>query len=54
MTQIELERGRKILVDINVRAAAEDPDDDTPDVIAMLRKRRSATRKADSMSMPSC
>src|SRR5947209_9303773 len=32
MTLIELESGRKILVDINIRSTADDPDDDTPDV----------------------
>ena len=30
MTLVELESGRCILVDINIRAAADDPDDDTP------------------------
>ena len=37
MTLIVLESGRKILIDINIRAAADDPDDDTPDVAAELR-----------------
>ena len=45
MTLIELESGRKILIDVNVRAAADDADDDTPDVMAMLRDR--LTRDAD-------
>jgi hypothetical protein len=39
MTLIQLESGRKILVDINIRAAADDPDDATPDVGKMLRER---------------
>jgi hypothetical protein len=28
-----------VLIDINIRAAAADPDDDTPDVVQALRKR---------------
>ena len=39
MTLIELESGRKILIDINIRFAADDPDDDTPDVATALRNR---------------
>lgn len=39
MTLIETETDRKILIDINIRAAADDPDDDTPDVASMLRER---------------
>lgn len=37
MTLIVLESGRKILIDMNIRATADDPDDDTPDVAAELR-----------------
>jgi hypothetical protein len=37
MTLIVLESGRKILIDLNIRAAADDPDDDTPDVATELR-----------------
>jgi hypothetical protein len=37
MTLIVLESGRKVLIDMNIRAAADDPDDDTPDVAAELR-----------------
>ena len=37
MTLIELESGRTILVDTNIRAAADDPDDGTPDVAEKLR-----------------
>jgi hypothetical protein len=39
MTLIETASGRKILIDLNIRAAADDPDDDTPDVVSMLRER---------------
>jgi hypothetical protein len=39
MTLIEFESGKKLLVDVNIRAAADDPDDDTPDVVAMLKAR---------------
>jgi len=39
MTLIETESGEKILIDVNIRAAADDPDDDTPDVASMLRDR---------------
>ena len=41
MVLIELESGRKILIDINIRKAADDPDDDTPDVAEELRGRLS-------------
>lgn len=37
MTLIETESEKKILVDINIRAAADNPDDETPDVAAKLR-----------------
>ncbi|WP_048880583.1 ComEC/Rec2 family competence protein [Acidocella aminolytica] len=37
MTLIVLESGRKILIDVNIRVAADDPDDDTPDVATELR-----------------
>lgn len=39
MTLIELESGRTILIDVNIRAAADDPDDPIPDVAAKLKKR---------------
>lgn len=39
MTLIELNSGRKILIDINIRQSADDPNDDTPDVASMLRDR---------------
>ena len=39
MTLLEFESGRKLLIDMNIRTAADDPDDDTLDVAADLRKR---------------
>ena len=39
MTLINTEGGFKILIDMNIRAAADDPDDDTPDVARELRDR---------------
>lgn len=39
MTLIALESGRFLLIDINIRAGADDPDGDEPDVAAALRKR---------------
>ncbi|MEW5704388.1 MAG: metallohydrolase [Pseudomonadota bacterium] len=39
MTLIELESGRNVLIDVNIRAAADDPDDDTADVAQKLRDR---------------
>ena len=37
MTLIQTERGNKILIDLNIRAAADDEDNDTPDVASKLR-----------------
>lgn len=39
MTLVELESGKTILIDVNIRAAADDPDDSTRDVAKDLRKR---------------
>ena len=39
MTLITTESGRRILIDMNIRAAADDPDDATPDVAGLLRDR---------------
>ena len=39
MTLVELESGRNLLIDINIRTAADDPDDETPDVASKLRNR---------------
>lgn len=41
MTLITLENGKHILIDINIRKDADDENDDTPDVAAMLRDRLS-------------
>ncbi len=37
MTLIQAESGKSILIDINIRVAADDPDDETPDVATKLR-----------------
>jgi len=39
MCLVELESRHKILIDINIRAVADDPDEDASDVAADLRKR---------------
>lgn len=39
MTLITFDNGQKLLVDLHVRQAADDDDDDTPDVMADLRSR---------------
>jgi hypothetical protein len=39
MMLVELASGRRILIDINIRAAADDADDETPDVVSQLRDR---------------
>lgn len=39
MTLVELDSGKTIMVDCNIRAAADDADDDTPDVATKLRKK---------------
>ncbi len=39
MTLIKTGNGRSILIDTNIRSAAEDPDDSTPDVAKKLRDR---------------
>ncbi|MEL6458567.1 MAG: metallohydrolase [Cyanobacteria bacterium J06621_15] len=39
MTLIELERGKTILIDVNIRAAADDSNDSTLDVVGMLREK---------------
>ncbi len=41
MTLVQTEGGHKILIDMNIRAAADDPDDDTPDVASKLRDKLS-------------
>lgn len=37
MTLVQTEGGNRMLIDMNIRSAADDPDDDTPDVAAKLR-----------------
>lgn len=39
MTLLEFDNDQKLLIDMHVRKAADDPDDDTPDVMAQLRDR---------------
>ena len=39
MVLVTTESGCRILIDINIRTAADDPDDDTPDVAQLLRDR---------------
>lgn len=39
MTLVEFESEKQLLIDCNVREAADDPDDETPDVMAMLKDR---------------
>lgn len=39
MTLVSLDTGKTILIDCNIRVAADDPDDDTPDVARQLRER---------------
>ena len=41
MTLVQTEGDRTILIDMNIRAAADDPDDDTPDVASKLREKLS-------------
>ena len=38
MTLIQTESGKSIMIDVNIRAAADNPDDDTPDVAHKLRE----------------
>jgi hypothetical protein len=39
MTLTTFDNDQKLLIDLHVRKAADDPDDDTPDVMAQLRER---------------
>lgn len=39
MALVELDNGQKLLIDIHIRGAADDPEDDTPDVGADLKSR---------------
>ena len=47
MTLVELESGRKMLFDLNIRATADDPDDDTPDVANLLREQLTRALQPD-------
>ena len=38
MALVETDEGRRVLIDINIRGAADDEDDDTPDVASQLRE----------------
>ena len=44
MTLVQTEGDRTILIDMNIRAAADDPDDDTPDIASKLREKLLARR----------
>jgi hypothetical protein len=48
MTLITFDSGRTLLIDCHIRKAADDPDDDTPDVAGQLRDRL----KTDSAGRP--
>jgi hypothetical protein len=39
MTLLRLDNGQTVLIDINIRGAADDEDDDTPDVAQDLKDR---------------
>ena len=41
MTLVQTEGGHNLLIDMNIRAAADDPGDDTPDVASKLRDKLS-------------
>lgn len=45
MTLLELESGQTILVDVNIRSAADDPDDPTPDVASELLSKLKRDRR---------
>ena len=45
MTLVQFDNGQKLLIDIHVRGAADDPDDDTPDVMAQLREKLTRDEK---------
>jgi hypothetical protein len=45
MTLLTFDNGQKLLIDINVRKAADDADDDTPDVMSQLRDMLSRDEK---------
>ena len=45
MTLIELESGKTILIDVNIRVAADESNDSTPDVVGMLREKLKRDRQ---------
>lgn len=45
MTLIELESGERILIDVNIRVAADESNDSTPDVVGMLREKLKRDRQ---------
>lgn len=45
MTLIELESGRTILIDVNIRGAADDADNSTPDVAKILKQKLERDRQ---------
>ena len=45
MTLVQFDNDQKLQTDIHVRAAADDPDNDTPDVMAQLRDRLTRDEK---------
>ena len=50
MTLVRLDNGQTIIIDLNIRGAADDDDDDTPDVATDLRDRL----KRDKQGSPVC
>lgn len=45
MTLVTLDNGQKLLIDVHVRKAADNEDDDTPDVMSQLRRELSRDAK---------
>jgi hypothetical protein len=45
MTLVQFDNDQKLLIDIHVRGAADDPNDDTPDVMGQLRDRLTRDEK---------
>lgn len=52
MTLFTLDNGQTILIDVNIRAAADDAEDDTPDVAPICATNCSAMIMTDFMSIP--
>ncbi|UPJ39992.1 hypothetical protein IVB40_21940 [Bradyrhizobium sp. 40] len=47
MTLLRFDNGQTFLVDVNIRGAADDENDDTPDVANELKDRKAPNVKAD-------